>query len=82
MVDAPDLDYVGAARLYSLRERRRERWSGQPAVVAEGDFPAAALARLRAYGAADGLDDFGREGAANDAADVVRLEDLGGKLHL
>ena len=60
---APDVDDVDAAACMPVASAAARVGSGQPAVAADGDFPAAALARLRADGAPDGLDDFGREGA-------------------
>jgi len=49
--------------------------------AADADFLLAARHRFGADGVADGLDDFRRKCLADDAADVVGLEDFLGVFH-
>src|SRR6185437_14881586 len=53
----------------------------QPAVAADDQRVAAALLRQRAERLSDGLDDRRGQRLADDAANVVRLEDFVGKGH-
>src|SRR5690606_34216103 len=74
-----DVDHVAARARQAAGERRRELRSRKAPVAADHEAAAAARPGLRADGDADALDEVGSEAVPDDAADVVGLEDLGGR---
>ncbi|OIQ80467.1 hypothetical protein GALL_377700 [mine drainage metagenome] len=76
--DHADVDDVDAGFADAARQGRCELRSGEPAVVTDDDAGLVACRGLAADGLADRLDDVRGEGFADDAADVVSLEDLFG----
>jgi len=74
-----DVDDIGARRADSFSERRRKRGTRKPAVAPDDEGVAPALLRQRAERLPDGAHDLRRQRAADDPADVVRLENLGGE---
>ena len=67
------------ALLDAARQRCGQIRAGQAAVAADDDVGLLARHGFGADGVADGFDDFRREGFADDAADVVGLEDFLGQ---
>src|SRR5213083_470693 len=76
----PDLRDVHAACANALRQRASELGSGDPTVAAHCDLgppaPAAAVEQLASERLPDQPNAFAGEGFADDAADVIGLEDF------
>ena len=77
--DAAHVDDVDAALLDAARQRCGKFHAGQAPVAADGDGVLAARGGFRADGVAYAFNDFGGEGFADDAADVVGLENFFGQ---
>ncbi len=77
----PDVDDVGAGGADAIGNRGGELRPGEAAVATDDDRVAPALLRKRAQRLADRANDRWRQRLADDAADVVGLEDLGRKCH-
>ncbi len=77
---AADVDGIDASGHDPLHQRARKFRAGQAAVAADGDGRLLAFAGQRTERLTDGTADFRGEGFADDAADVVGLEDFGGEL--
>ena len=71
----PDIDDIDAAGLQPARQRCGELGAGVAAVAADDHGVAATRLRFAADSAADEFDAADGEGVADDAADVVGLED-------
>src|ERR1043165_2746446 len=76
-----DVDHVRARRVQALGERRHELRAREPSVAAHREDRRLALPPQRAERAADVAHDFGRQAAADHAADVVGPENLGWNAH-
>jgi hypothetical protein len=70
-----DIDHVDTRLPQAVGERADEFRSGEPPVARDDDRVAALLADFAAECAADAARDIGIDRLADDAADVVRLED-------
>ena len=68
---------VRAAGANAVRQRLREFRAGEPAVAADDKRVAAMLLRQRTECLANGVDNRCGQRLADDAADVVGLEDVG-----
>ncbi|EXI69840.1 MAG: hypothetical protein AW08_00333 [Candidatus Accumulibacter adjunctus] len=81
---AADVDGVDAGHADAGHQGLRQLRSGQAPVTADGDRSLAAFDRQGTESMADAADDGGCQRAADDAADVVGLEDLlrQGSVHL
>ena len=79
--DHADVDDVRAGRADAVGDRGGELRPGKAAVAADDERVAAALQGERAQRLADRADDRRRERPADDAADVVGLEDFGWECH-
>src|SRR5581483_10504313 len=72
----PDVEHI-AARLYEpARQGLHQHGTGQTPVASDGEALTAARLRFGADRVTDALDDFGGEAFADDAANVVGLEDF------
>ena len=76
-----DVDDVEAGRGEAAHQRGRQRRARASAVAADGDRALAGRERLAAEGAAEVLGEARVDRLADDAADVVGLEDGSGDLH-
>ncbi|KFB71375.1 MAG: hypothetical protein AW09_003477 [Candidatus Accumulibacter phosphatis] len=76
---AADVDAVDAGHANAFHQRRRQLRSRQAAVTAHRDRALAALDGQRTEAMADAPDDVCGQGLADDAANVVGLEDFGGQ---
>src|SRR6185369_10840726 len=76
-----DVDDVEAGRGEAANDRGRQRRPGAAAVAADGDGAFAGGERLAAEGAAELLGEARVDRLADDAADVVGLEDRSGDVH-
>ena len=79
--DHAQVDHIDAGFLDATRQGGGQFRPGQAAVATDAEGGLAAGPGLAADSLADGLDDFGGEGFADDAADVVGLEDFLGEIH-
>ena len=79
MATMPEVDHVDAAFADAARQRCGQIRAGQAAVAADDDVALLARDGFGTDGVADGLDDFRGERFADDAADVVGLENFFGK---
>ncbi len=73
---AADIDHVATGTGDAARERGDDVGTGEAAVAAYCHLSAATLERLAADGVADTFDDRRRQRLADDAADIVGLEDF------
>jgi hypothetical protein len=76
---AADVNGVDPGHADSFHQCRRQFRSRQAPVAADGNRALAAFARQRAESMADASDDVGRQCLADDAANVVGLEDFRGE---
>ena len=76
-----NVDDVHARGLDSRGQCPRQVRAGKPAVAPDDDGRNALAGRLAADRLTDGLNDFGCKCPADDATDVVGLEDLTGEVH-
>ena len=79
--DDAEVHHVHARRLQAVGERRRQGGAGQPPVAADHGAAFALGDDRRAEGQADLSGDGCIEGGADDATDIVSLENAGGKRH-
>jgi hypothetical protein len=75
--DHAHVDHVGPRRANAVGQRCAQLGAGEATVATDHDRVAAALLRERPQRLSDRADDGRRQRAADDAADVVGLEDLG-----
>ena len=78
--DHPDVDHVRSARPDPVGKGAAKLRPGKPAVAGDDDSVATAIERERAQRLADTAHDRRRQRLADDAADVVGLEDFCRKL--
>ena len=72
----PHIDHINAASLQTFRQRLRQLHSGQPAITSYRQRCQPALPRFRTDRLADAPDNFGRKRLPENAANIVRLENL------
>ena len=77
--DAPDVDHAAAARGNAIGQGMGELRTGQPSVASDHDLIALTFQREAAQRLADIAHDRGRQRPADDASDVVGLEDFRGE---
>src|SRR5690606_31328746 len=69
-----EVDDVDAGFADAARQGGGEFRAGQATIVADADFRLSARCRFRAQRMADGFDDLGSQGLADDATNVIGLE--------
>ena len=79
--DHADVDDMGAARPDSVAQRASELGARIPPIARDDDRVAPALLRQRSERLPDSMDDRRRQRLADNPANVVSLEDVGGQLH-
>ena len=79
--DHADVDDMGTARPDSVAQRASELGARIPPIARDDDRVAPALLRQRSERLPDSMDDRRRQRLADNPANVVSLEDVGGQLH-